>query len=168
MAPPLMFDIDRSSPTPLYHQLVADGTLPGGIACDDGAAAHFVDDQLAELIVDREGAGAYRVEPGDETRLDTRRLTCRIERGARDLLDADAAIGAGDRKHAIGEFDVGLGRLEQMRGDAPALVDDLDNGAGERGSADRDRARPERAGAVRHLVGVAFDHLHARRRHAEA
>ena len=60
---------------PLYHRLVAEGTLPGGIACDDGAAAHFVDDRVAELIADRPGASAYRVEPGGaETRLDTRVL----------------------------------------------------------------------------------------------
>jgi len=49
--------------------------LPGGIACDDGAAAHFVDDTLAELIADRPDASAYRVVPGvTETRLDTRFL----------------------------------------------------------------------------------------------
>ena len=60
---------------PLYHRLVADGTLPAGIACDDGAAAHFADDELAELIADRPGASAYRVEPGiTETRLETRFL----------------------------------------------------------------------------------------------
>ena len=65
---------------PLYHQLVADGSLPSGIACDDGAAAHFTDDTLTELIADRPTASAYRVEPGivgpgiTETRLDTRYL----------------------------------------------------------------------------------------------
>src|ERR1022692_1752793 len=41
---------------PLYHQLVADGMLPGGIACDDGAAAHFTDETLTELIADGPGA----------------------------------------------------------------------------------------------------------------
>jgi peptidase E len=60
---------------PLYHRLIADGTLPAGIACDDGVAAHFADDELAELIADRPGASAYRVEPGvTETRLETRVL----------------------------------------------------------------------------------------------
>ena len=48
---------------PLYHKLVADGTLPGGLACDDGAAAHYVDDTLAELVTDYPGASAYRVMP---------------------------------------------------------------------------------------------------------
>jgi peptidase E len=46
---------------PLYHRLIADGTLPGGLACDDGAAAHFTDQTLTELIADRPTAGAYRV-----------------------------------------------------------------------------------------------------------
>jgi peptidase E len=49
---------------PLYQRLVADGTLADGIACDDGAAAHFVDDTLAELVSDRPTATAYRVARG--------------------------------------------------------------------------------------------------------
>jgi peptidase E len=50
---------------PLYRRLVADGRLPGGIACDDGAAAHFADETLAEVVSDRPEAGAYLVEPDD-------------------------------------------------------------------------------------------------------
>ena len=37
---------------PLYQSLVAGGALPAGIACDDGAAAHFVDDDLAAIVTD--------------------------------------------------------------------------------------------------------------------
>ncbi len=48
---------------PLYRKLVGDGTLPAGLACDDGAAAHYIDDTLAGLISDRPGAGAYQVTP---------------------------------------------------------------------------------------------------------
>ena len=64
---------------PLYHRLITDGTLPGGIACDDGAAAHFTDDTLTELIADRSTARAYRVSgsagsPVTETALETRYL----------------------------------------------------------------------------------------------
>jgi len=64
---------------PLYHQLIADGTLPGGLACDDGTGAHFTDDVLTELVGDRPAAGAYRVtaSPGSgvtETPLETRYL----------------------------------------------------------------------------------------------
>ncbi len=70
---------------PLFRRLVADGTLPGGIACDDGVAGHFIDDSLAEVIADRPDASGYRVWPGEaggsgeageaaETPLDTRFL----------------------------------------------------------------------------------------------
>ena len=46
---------------PLYQRLVADGTLPDGVACDDGAGAHYVDETLAGVVSDRPGANAYRV-----------------------------------------------------------------------------------------------------------
>jgi len=64
---------------PLYRRLVADGTLPGGIGCDDGAAGHFIDETLAEQVADRPEAGVYRVEPDGgggwvETPLETRFL----------------------------------------------------------------------------------------------
>jgi peptidase E len=60
---------------PLYHQLIAEGSLPGGIACDDGAAAHFTDETLTELTADRPSASAYHVDSGiTETRLGTRFL----------------------------------------------------------------------------------------------
>ena len=64
---------------PLYRRLVADGTLPDGVACDDGAGAHYVDETLAELVSDRPGANAYRVAADGlgsaaETALDVRFL----------------------------------------------------------------------------------------------
>ncbi len=65
---------------PLFQALVADGALDAGIACDDGAAAHFIDDSLAEIVADRPGAHGYLVErAGDgtatETVIKTRLLT---------------------------------------------------------------------------------------------
>src|ERR1700689_1062680 len=39
---------------PLYHRLIADGTLSSGIACDDGAAGPFTDHTRPELIADRD------------------------------------------------------------------------------------------------------------------
>ena len=64
---------------PLYQALVADGSLLPGVACDDGAAAHFVDDSLAEVVADRPNAQGYLVEPGRdgvaiETKVETRLL----------------------------------------------------------------------------------------------
>src|SRR5258708_6122072 len=64
---------------PLYQALVADGSLPPGVACDDGAAAHFIDDSFARVVADRPNAQGYLVEPGSngiaiETKLETRLL----------------------------------------------------------------------------------------------
>ena len=50
---------------PVYQALVVGGSLPAGIACDDGAAAHLVDDALAEIVADRPGALGYRVQGAD-------------------------------------------------------------------------------------------------------
>jgi peptidase E len=49
---------------PLYHQLVADETLPGGYATDDGVGLHYRGTELVEAVADRPDARAYRVERG--------------------------------------------------------------------------------------------------------
>lgn len=63
---------------PTYTSLVAQGTLAAGIACDNSAGAHFVDDTLSAVIcggtargylVEPDGAGGFR-----ETGLDRRPL----------------------------------------------------------------------------------------------
>jgi peptidase E len=46
---------------PLFQSLVGDGTLPAGLACDDGAAVHFADTDLAEVVADRDDAFGYRI-----------------------------------------------------------------------------------------------------------
>lgn len=48
--------------SPLFRSLIAERALPTGLACDEGAAAHFVDSDLAEVVTDRPGAAGYRVE----------------------------------------------------------------------------------------------------------
>ncbi len=48
---------------PAYQALVAAGTLAAGIACDDGAAAHFAADALESVVADRPGATGYQVRP---------------------------------------------------------------------------------------------------------
>lgn len=48
---------------PAYHAFVADGTLAAGLACDDGAAAHFAETELAGIVADRPGATGYLVQP---------------------------------------------------------------------------------------------------------
>ena len=64
---------------PLYHRLVADGTLPSGHATDDGVGLVYRGTEFVEAVADRAGAAAYRVERGPdgaavETRLEPRRL----------------------------------------------------------------------------------------------
>ena len=59
---------------PLYRRLVADGALPAGLACDDGVAAHFTDDDLGEVVCDRPDGKAYRVTGSAETPLAARFL----------------------------------------------------------------------------------------------
>jgi peptidase E len=46
---------------PTYQRLVADG-LASGFAADVGAALHFIDGALAEVVTSRPHAHAYRVE----------------------------------------------------------------------------------------------------------
>jgi dipeptidase E len=58
---------------PVYTRLVRDG-FPGGYAADDGAAIHFAGTELVEIVASREGARAYRVEPGGETPITPRPL----------------------------------------------------------------------------------------------
>jgi peptidase E len=65
---------------PLYHALVADGTLPWGYATDDGVAIHYVDTELHRIVADTPGRAAYRVCLGERGELLEQRL-------AADLLD---------------------------------------------------------------------------------
>jgi peptidase E len=59
---------------PFYRGLVDDGFAPG-YAADDGVGLHFVGTELVETLTSREGATAFRVEPGGETPLSARLLT---------------------------------------------------------------------------------------------
>ena len=64
---------------PLFHSLIADGSLPAGYATDDGAGLLYRGTEMVEALAEREGAGAYWVERGAdgaavETSLETRLL----------------------------------------------------------------------------------------------
>jgi peptidase E len=63
---------------PVFRRMVADGTLPDGFATDDGVGLHYLGTDLHEVVADRAGPAAYRVErDGDaarETRLEPRLL----------------------------------------------------------------------------------------------
>jgi dipeptidase E len=62
---------------PRYHELVAGG-LPGGLAADDGVGLLFRGIELADVVSERKGSTAYRVELVDgevrETPLEARVL----------------------------------------------------------------------------------------------
>jgi len=64
---------------PTFQRLIADGSLPDGHAAEDGAALVFRGTTLAEAVVSRPGARAYRVTRGagdsaEESELPTRYL----------------------------------------------------------------------------------------------
>ena len=48
---------------PTFRRLVAAGVLPSGVACDDGAAAHYMDSELAEIVAEDRQATGYLVNP---------------------------------------------------------------------------------------------------------
>jgi peptidase E len=56
---------------PLYHRLVADGTLPAGYGVDDGAALVYHGTQLYEVVSASADARAYRVELVDGSVVET-------------------------------------------------------------------------------------------------
>ncbi len=64
---------------PLFHQLVAEGTLPAGYATDDGVGLLYRGTEIVEAVAEHDGKGAYFVERTPdgravETRIDPRRL----------------------------------------------------------------------------------------------
>jgi dipeptidase E len=59
---------DEERRRPIYRRLVDEG-FPPGYAADSGVGLHFVGTELVEVVSPRQGATAYRVEPGSETPL---------------------------------------------------------------------------------------------------
>ena len=47
---------------PTLAAQLSDGSILSGIAIDGGCAVHFVDEAISNVIVERAGVGAYRVE----------------------------------------------------------------------------------------------------------
>jgi peptidase E len=61
---------------PVYHGLVAAG-MPAGYAADDGAAIHFADGALREVVTSRPAARAFRIERGNDGVVVETPLPCR-------------------------------------------------------------------------------------------
>lgn len=51
---------------PAFRGMVAAGRITDGYGVDDGAALHFVGQELQEIVSSRSGAGAYRVARRDD------------------------------------------------------------------------------------------------------
>lgn len=49
---------------PAFHRLLGERRIPEGIAADDGAALHFVDETLVDVVTSRPKARAYRLQAG--------------------------------------------------------------------------------------------------------
>ena len=62
---------------PTFQRLVADGELADGYAADHGAALVFDAEELAEVVVSRPDASAYRVERSAEDGFTERRIDAR-------------------------------------------------------------------------------------------
>jgi dipeptidase E len=56
---------------PSYQRFVAAGEIAPGVACDDGAAMHYVGDELPRAIAARPSARAYNVERVDGAAVET-------------------------------------------------------------------------------------------------
>src|SRR5262249_6583716 len=82
---------------PLFTSLVAAGVLPAGMACEDAAGAHLVDDRLDGMVGGRAGVRAYRVEPdgsgGFPQTPPPRRLLPRLVKARRPARPASRAHG---------------------------------------------------------------------------
>ena len=50
---------------PTYHEFLRTGAIPPGLAIDDGAAVHFVGEDIHRVVASRPGATAYRVREED-------------------------------------------------------------------------------------------------------
>ncbi|MEO8422284.1 MAG: peptidase E [Actinomycetota bacterium] len=72
---------NEPSRRPLYHRLVADG-FPAGIACDDLAAVHFEDSEIAGVVSSHPDARAYRVAQGDDGQVEERPLSADLPSSA--------------------------------------------------------------------------------------
>lgn len=52
---------------PCFHRYISEGSLAPGIALDDSAAAHFIDDKLHQVVTSRPDARAFTVRCGEGT-----------------------------------------------------------------------------------------------------
>ena len=61
------YDSERQR-RPLFHRLIADGTLTDGYATDDGVGLVYRGTEMVEAVADRPDCAAYRVQRGPDGR----------------------------------------------------------------------------------------------------
>jgi peptidase E len=61
------YDSERQR-RPLFHRLIADGTLTDGYATDDGVGLVYRGTEMVEAVADRPDCAAYRVQRGADGR----------------------------------------------------------------------------------------------------
>src|SRR5262249_50690472 len=94
---------------------------------DRGDARVRIDLHLDDVTAVRERRGGRVLHlRGVEPRFHAGRQLCGVVRGFRDIEQIDRPGGADDAELPIAELDVCGRGLQQVRGDLPALVDDLE------------------------------------------
>ena len=63
---------------PLFHQLIADGTLPEGYATDNGVGLVYRGTEMIEAVSELAGASAYRVWRGADDEVSEERIEPRL------------------------------------------------------------------------------------------
>jgi len=56
---------------PSFHRLVRERKIAPGLACDDGVALHYIDDELHRIVSSRPDARAYRLALDGESVIET-------------------------------------------------------------------------------------------------
>lgn len=67
---------------PLFHQLIGDGTLPGGYATDNGVGLLYRGTEMVEALSEVAGARAYRVQRGEDGEVEETAIDPRLLPGA--------------------------------------------------------------------------------------
>ena len=142
------------------HRVHQGAEIVGHDVADDlDDAGVFVHLDFADVAAIGEGGGGAGEDVLDVERAG--RLCCEVH-------EADAAVSAGYGEAAGGEFDVGFGGFEGVRGQGAAFVDDEHGGFADGLAAVHDGARTAGAAAGDQLVAVALDQADAVEGDAEA
>ena len=139
-----------------------------GVALDDHRASLRIDLDLAHRgAIGKAKTRTRLVGCRGERALQLRRDLGILERRAGDLKDAARHVGALDAKMPIRKVEVGGIGLEQGRGDAARLGDDLGGCLMQHQAGKAQRAPRMRAAAGDDKIGIAGAQGDCRRRHAE-